>query len=46
MTLIVHLMIGAVPSGLAAGELVKKWSAPAGWDVPSQLAEDSSPRST
>ena len=43
MTLIVYLMIGAVLSGLAAGELVKKWSAPTCWDAPSQLAEGSSP---
>ena len=46
MTLLVYLMIGAVLSGLAAGELVKKWSAPTDWDAPSQLAEGSSPGST
>ena len=32
------LWVFAVLAGMAAGELVKKWPAPTGWDAPSQLA--------
>ena len=32
------LWVFAVLVGFAAGELVKKWPAPTGWDAPSQLA--------
>ena len=35
------LWVFAVLAGLAAGELVKKWPEPTGWDGPSQLADGS-----
>ena len=31
----------AVLAGLAAGELLKKWPEPTGWNAPSQLANGS-----
>ena len=45
-SLISWLWMFAVLAGLAAGQVVKKWPAPTGWDAPSQLAKDITPRGT
>ena len=38
LSCITWLWVYAVLAGIAAGQVVKKWPEPTGWDAPSQLA--------
>ena len=40
-TCITWLWVFAVLADFGAGQMVKKWPAPTGWDAPSQLANGS-----